>query len=365
MRIGIVELYFGKSGKKGFYNNQEIGIARAMKKRGYDSVIFYPQNDTDTIEEEIVEDNIRIVYVPARIIGNHSRYDWNVLVKYKVDVVQIGSDNQIFAPELIRFCEKNNIKLYNYIGTTKSDTDSAIKSLVMRTLYWRNVAVFRKQKCFVKTVTVKKELEKYGIKGIRVAPVGLDTSIIPDIQEDKDIIQQRLLIPHDAKVVLFVGRIDPYKRPLEAVKLLNDLPDCYYMIMIGTGSLDAQIDQFIIQNGLSNRIRRIKRIPNTEIHQYYKAADYFLNFNEKEIFGMSILEAMYQDCNVIAFQAPGPKEIITDQENGFLVNTINEMKNILVDEKTVPKGAAKQAVLGMFTWDKTVEQFDSWIKAEN
>ena len=363
MRIGIVELYFGKSGKIGFYNNQEIGIARAMKKRGYDSVIFYPQNSTDTIEEEKVEDNIKIVYVPARIIGNHSRYDWSILVKYKVDVVQIGSDNQIFAPELIRFCEKNDIKLYNYIGTTKSDTDSAIKSLVMRMLYRRNVAVLKKHKCFVKTITVKKELEKHGIKGITVAPVGLDTSIIPDIQEDKDIIRQRLLIPRCAKVILFVGRIDPYKRPFEAVKLLNDLPD-YYMIMIGTGSLDVQIDEFIIQQGLSNRIRRIKKLPNAEIHQYYKAADYFLNFNEKEIFGMSILEAMYQDCNVIAFQAPGPREIITDQENGFLVNTINEMKRILVDEKTVSKGAAQQSVLEKFTWDKTVEQFDSWIKSE-
>ena len=34
-KFGIVELYCGNSGKRGFYNNQEIGLSKAMKKKGY------------------------------------------------------------------------------------------------------------------------------------------------------------------------------------------------------------------------------------------------------------------------------------------------------------------------------------------
>ena len=82
MRIGIVELYYGESGKKGFYNNQELGIAKAFKMKGYEIIVFYPQNDIDNIIEELVEDRIKIVYVPATTIGNHSKYDWNILKKY-------------------------------------------------------------------------------------------------------------------------------------------------------------------------------------------------------------------------------------------------------------------------------------------
>ena len=134
--------------------------------------------------------------------------------------------------------------------------------------------------------------------------------------------------------------------------------------MIGTGELDIQIDEYIVKKALQDRILRIKKIPNTEIHQYYKVADYYLNFNEQEIFGMSILEAMYQDCTVIAINAPGPNEIIKNGENGYLVENVHDMKKLLNSNVSIQKGQAKSAVLNAFVWDKTAEKFDAWIKDE-
>lgn len=40
MKIGIIDLYKGKSSKKGFYNSQEIGIAQAYSKLGYEVWFF-------------------------------------------------------------------------------------------------------------------------------------------------------------------------------------------------------------------------------------------------------------------------------------------------------------------------------------
>ena len=362
MRIGIVELYYGESGKKGFYNNQELGVAKAFKAKGYEIIVFYPQNDIDNIIEEFVEDRIKIVYVPATTIGNHSKYDWNILKNYNVDIVQIGSDNQMYAPSLIRFCDKNDIPLYNYIGTTKSDTNCIIKSCIMRFLFLRNVVYYRKHKCFAKTTFVKKELEKYGIKNVEVANVGLDTTIIPNVMDDRHSIRSKLSIPNNTKVLLYVGRMEEYKRPLEAIQLLTKLPDRFLLIMVGTGTLDLQVDKIINNSNLGKRVRRIKKMSNNEIHQYYKAADYFLNFNRKEIFGMSILEAMYQGCSVIAFHAPGPDEIISRNTDGFLVSTIDEMRDIITENKKIGKERARERVLEFFMWEKTVEKFDSWIK---
>lgn len=364
MRIGIVELYCGESGKKGFYNNQELGIARAYKKKGYDVIIFYPQNINDSILEDVVEDSIRILYIPSIIIGNHSKYDWNILKQYSVDLIQIGSDNQLFAPGLIRFCDNNNILLYNYIGTVTSDTNSIVKSYLMRFLFFRNIAVYRKHKCFAKTIFVKKKLEQYGIKDVLVAHVGLDTSIIPNVTADEHSIRREFSIPDNTKVLLYVGRMEEYKRPFEALHLLTTLPEHYMLIMIGTGSLDSQVDYLINESNIRRRVIRIKRIPNGEIHQYYKIADYFINFNTKEVFGMSILEAMYQGCTVIAFHAPGPDEIITDNIDGFLVNTIDEMRSIILADRNIVKEIVRQKVLEHFIWDETVDRFDSWIKEQ-
>ena len=362
MRIGIVELYCGISGKKGFYNNQEIGLARAMKKKGYDSIIFYPQTDINHFREEVIEEKIKVVYVPAIVIGNHSYYDWNILIQYDIDVVQIGYDNQIFAPTLIHYCDRNNIKLYNFIGTIVSDSDNTLKKGIMKMVFVHNAKLLKTHKCFVKTQKVYDELTKLGVSNITIAPVGLDTSIIPQISEKKGKIKEKLGLPEKQQILLFVGRLDSYKRPLVALEMFRNLPKYFYLIMIGNGKLDSQIDEYIAQNSLQDRVKRIKKLPNIEIHEYYKVADYYLNFNEKEIFGMSILEAMYQDCTVIAVKAPGPNEIIKNGENGYLVDDVYEMEKLLISKASIRKGNAKNSVINTFIWDKTVEKIDTWIR---
>lgn len=101
MRFAITTLYCGTSGQKGFYNSQELGLARAMKPLGHEPIIFYPDKSLKQRSEELTPDGIRVVRAPARAVGVHGRYDWNSLLEYGVEALQIGSDNQIFAPELI------------------------------------------------------------------------------------------------------------------------------------------------------------------------------------------------------------------------------------------------------------------------
>lgn len=362
MRIGIVELYCGRSGKKGFYNSQEIGIARAMVKIGYECIIFYPQLDSSEIVEEVIDEGILVVYVPAKSIGVHSHYDWSVLLKYKIDVVQLGADNQLFVPSITQFCDKNKIKFFNYIGTVQSDTSNRIRAKLMSFLFLRNIRIYKRHKCFVKTHAVWNELKRMGIDEVTVAPVGLDTTAVPQVTENRNQLKKMLSLPEDKKILLFVGRMDEYKRPKDALKLMTQLPQQYFLVMIGTGSLDDEMEEEINNLNLDGRICRIKKIPNTEIHKYYCAADYFLNFNEKEIFGMSILEAMYQDCIVLAIEAPGPKEIIRNGENGFLVSSVEEMKQLILSEAKIEEKQARNSIIDEFTWDKTAEKFDEWIK---
>lgn len=362
MRLGIAELYFGASGKKGFYNSQEIGLAKAMKKLGYDVTIFYPNPELKTIEEEPVEMNIKIVYVPAKIIGVHSKYDWSVLKKYQIEVVQLGSDNQIFAPDIISYCDKNHILLYSYIGTTGSDSRSVFKRFILNRFYRRNISSYKKHMCFAKTPTVKRQLEAFGIEQIALAPVGLDTEVIPSILESKVPLRKKLNVPLKKTVLLFVGRMDEYKRPFEAIKLADIMRDKVCLIMIGTGSLDEIIADEIANRKLDKQIIRIKSIPNREVQEYYVACDFCLNFNKKEIFGMSVLEAMYHGCTVLACHAPGPDFIIEDKVSGYLLDDASEMQGIIEQKNVLNPEIIKARVLENFVWDKTATIFHEWIK---
>lgn len=360
MKFGIVETYCGTSGQKGFYNLQELGLARAMKPLGYELVVFYPGKGLAAPEEERTPDGICVVRMPAKAVGVHGRYDWKILLEYGVEAIQIGSDNQIFAPDLIRFCDKNGIRVYNYLGTVGSDTGNPLKALLMGLLYRRNLRAFRTHKCFAKTPAVARRLAQLGVPDVEVAPVGLDLSVIPEITEPKADLREKLNLPSDQTLLLFVGRLDEYKRPLEAVRLLEQLPGVV-LVMIGTGAMDADVEREAKNAGVWSRVIRIARLPNEQVQRYYAACDYYVNFNPKEIFGMSILEAMYQDCTVLACHAPGPDFILEDGVSGFLTENTDTMAELVRGGARLAPGGAKSRILERFVWTNTARQFDQWL----
>lgn len=365
MVLGIVELYCGKSGKKGFYNSQEIGIARAFKAKGHDCIIFYPQLEVVDVVEEKIEDGIRIVYCPAKALGVHSKYDWNILLRYSIEAVQIGSDNQLFLPSLVSFCNKQHIRFYNYIGTIQSDSPNKIKKFFLNFLFTRNLKIYKYSKCFAKTKNVYNELKKLGVTNVDLMPVGLDLSIIPLIEMSKAELRFKLRLPEDKKLVLFVGRIDIYKQPFKVIELMKKLPEQYYFLIIGTGKLDEQLQNQLETYKFQERCCWIKRIANERIHEYYACSDYFVNFNDKEIFGMSILEAMYQGCTVIANHAPGPDSIIEHGKSGYLVSDVNEMILYIQEEKQLDNYDISSRISEHFTWARSVEKVSNWLENEN
>ncbi len=360
--FGLVELYCGSSGKIGYYNNQQIGLAKALRKLGYECIVFFPDLESRRLKEEKTQEGITVVRCPAIHLGGHSRYDWNVLVKYKIDVVEIGGDNQIFTASIMRFCDKHNIIICSYNGALLSDSKNFLKRLFSHIFLHKQVKSYQTHKIFAKTEHIKKQMEKEGIKDISIAPVGLDVELIDNIKISKAEMRKELYLPQDKEILLFVGRMDAYKKPDQMIELASELPEDYYVVIIGDGSLSKKIENRIINRGIENKICRIKRLPNREVQKFYYASDYFLNFNEEEIFGMAILEAMYQGCTVIAAHAPGPDTIIENGVSGFLVDNLDETKRIIIDNRKLNKEQVRRRITDHFLWDKTALIMDEWVK---
>ena len=355
LRIGIVALYSGSSGRKSYYNQQEVGMAKGFATYGYECFVFYPDGINPCEELEIINKKVTVVHCPGKKIGVHGKFDWNILTKYRLDYVQSNTDTQYFASDCIRFCEKNDIPVYHYIGTTKSDSDSCFKRWIMHLLYKRNIVCLKKHKCFSKTRAVADELKRLGVDS-EVVPVGLDLDCIPEMKEDKEQAREFLKLPKDKKILLFVGRIDEYKRPLDFLKIIKRLNDNYYAVMIGSGKLNDKLQQSIDNDNLSSKLRWIKSVPNQDIHMYYKASDYFINLNDHEIFGMSILEAMYQGITVIAMHAPGPDTIIENGKSGYLVKNDLEIKELLNRGVVCDTNLVRNHIFNNFCWKKSVDK---------
>jgi glycosyltransferase, group 1 family len=185
-------------------------------------------------------------------------------------------------------------------------------------------------------------------------PVGLDTAIIPSIPNNRTEIRRALKIDEHARVFIFVGRLDPYKQPLDLVPLLQAAPD-WYAIIIGRGSLGDELTRRLTDAGLLDRCRLIPQLPNEQVHVYYHACDAFVNLNPNEIFGMSLLEAMYAGCPPVARHAPGPDLIIENGISGLLCGTVPELAAAL-DKTTAAMGhAAQSRVNENFLWQNSAE----------
>ena len=353
--IAIPQFYCGPSGQKGLYNRQEVGLARAFAALGCRAVVLYPAPDAKAPTVENPEPNIRIYYLPVRKLGAQAFFpSWQVLLEEQVDAVHVMGDNSLGVPGLYRFCEKHGIVFYSQLGALKSTSNHAIVRGVMDLLLRRNLTVYRKTPTYAKTPAVAAELESLGVPCRGLMPVGLDTAIIPTIPGSKAMIRRELNINEQVKVLAFVGRLDAYKQPLDLVPLLQAAPD-WYAVIIGQGAQSDELARRLTEAGLMGRCRLIPQLPNAQVHVYYHACDAFVNLNDQEIFGMSLLEAMFAGCPPVARHAPGPDLIIEDGISGWLCPTVPALAEAL--ERITPEmgAAAQRRINEHFLWQNSAE----------
>lgn len=357
MKIGYLRLDHGEW-TTGAYNSQELGLAKAFEKMEHDVTIFYCVFPTDERCGRSVEitKHIRKCYLPAQKIGHHALLETKCLDKFEIDLLHIQGDNLLSVPKVVRYCRRREILYYCYVGRLDSEKTGRIHRFLTNLFVLRNIKVYLKNLTFVKTPTVKDKLDKLGAKQVFVAPVGLDLSIIPYIDKTKNEIRQELGLPCNKKIVLCVSRLVKGKQPNDIFELARKLDDSLFYVFIGgwDETAESAFVNRIKNENLQLRFRYINKIPNVEIHQYYKACDILVNFNQNEIFGMSILEAMYQGATVVARKAPGPSFIIQSGISGYIVESIEEMSK-MVTAATMCSKQARERVIEQFNWDSTAK----------
>lgn len=361
MRVGILVSSIGNFGQKGFYNAQEVGLAKALEKL-CDEVIVYRLVDISQEERtEYLQDggNTRVHFIPTKRIGNNGLLNTDLL-DTTLDVLVFFSDTQLVVPKVYRWAKKHQVLLLPYIGVAESHSASKVKRILIDALFHRNLAVYRKHHCITKTPAVKAALEKRCGILATVAPVGLDLDLLHSDYEQADIqqLKQKYGYTDSDKVLLFVGRLIEEKQPLRMIDIFAESHkrDSHYkLLLVGTGELADAVSAKIEKLGIGDSVQLIARIPNQDIWELYRIADCFVNLNQQEIFGMAILEAMYYGCKVVAWEAPGPGFIIENGISGCLADSDEGILQAIF-EKNINPDCAKQRILSCFTWENTAKK---------
>jgi L-malate glycosyltransferase len=215
-------------------------------------------------------------------------------------------------------------------------------------------------------------LDSYGISS-HVIHNGVDTDLFHPISpETKLSLRSKTGIPVDAKVVLFVGRLYPYKDPLTFVesvrRVVPRLPGVFF-VLVGEGPLKNAVTSVILASGMAGSVRLVSFLPRSELVRIVQMADVQVSTAPTEMFGFSVLEAMSCGIPVVAAAAGGPVEILgrsgTFFKPGNAIDLADKILYILQNDgiRATLGQAAREIALRDYTWEKVASKYADIYKS--
>lgn len=366
MKLAILCTIMKRFGTKGFYNSQEIGLARTLSENGHTVVVYKGVTDKSQVETVQINERLTVRYMWMPYFVAHG---WmpNAKLDKDLDGVLCFSDTQIFLPHVISYCKRHGIVFVPYVGTTFSLYVNTLRGKIMDELFALTTlpAYRRNMRILAKTETAKKELENLGVDGslISIAPVGLDVGVLNRdfLSADRDTVRRELGYGKDDVVLCNVARLEEDKRPLDLIKILADVKGKknFKLLMVGKGALRQAVDEAVAQHGLEKDVQILDRVPYADMWKIYTAADYYLNLSEVEIFGMAIMEAMYYRTSVAAIRAMGPSLTLKGMRGHCLCDSDADIERWITapypSEEELAESAGK--VVRDFSWRPCAEAF--------
>jgi len=201
---------------------------------------------------------------------------------------------------------------------------------------------------------------------IHILPNGININDFHTVHS-KVYCRNKLGIPHERKIILFVGYLSPHKGPeilLNSMPLiLKEISDAE-LIFVGDGVLKNYLEKKTKKLGINNNVRFVGGVWDDSVKSiYYKSADLLAVPSLSESFGIVNLEAMASGIPIIASNVGGIPDLVTNGKNGFLVppNDINMMADTIIyllnnDHERKKLGNAGTEIVKDYSWEKIAEE---------
>ena len=199
----------------------------------------------------------------------------------------------------------------------------------------------------------------------------IDPFSIVNKEMSQDDIDERLShynIPTDLPLVVQVSRFDRWKDPVGVIKAFNlarNEVDCT-LVLVGNVATDDPEGEEVYRSLMDLREERIIILSVQDgalVNALQRRADVVLQKSIREGFGLTVAEAMWKGTAVIGGDVGGIRYQIENGENGFLVSSIEEAAERIVqlieDEKLREQigQKARETVRQKFLMTRLLEQY--------
>ncbi len=165
-------------------------------------------------------------------------------------------------------------------------------------------------------------------------PNGVDVDLfIMKTEEEKRAYRKIMGFP-DKFTIIFVGALFERKRPHWLVEVAERMPEIN-VVLIGP-QREKKYYQYLKKKEYELDNLKIIEFSN-EIEKYYQAADAFVLPSTNEGLSNAMLEAMSSGLPVLVSKISGSADVVADVENGFFIQSVDDIYYIIDKLKTNPE----------------------------
>lgn len=193
---------------------------------------------------------------------------------------------------------------------------------------------------------------------VEVIPCGVDLSRF--VPYDRQEARTRLALPVSQPILLFVGRLDPFKGPDMLLKAAASMRQEAQIVIVGGNTVEdpeiVQLRRLAQELHIQERVHFLGARPQKELPLIYSAASVTVVPSYHESFGMAAVEALACGTPVVATRAGGLMTVVRHGQTGYLVPRspgffAERLDSLLSDPATLQamRAAARPSIL-RYSW---------------
>ncbi|MEM7333720.1 MAG: glycosyltransferase family 4 protein [Chloroflexota bacterium] len=174
-------------------------------------------------------------------------------------------------------------------------------------------------------------------------------------------------------ILLFVGVLDRahyfkgVEKLIRAVQKINQ--SHLKLIIVGKGDMQSDYQKLALELGIGHQVRFAGFVPDEQLPEMYRLADTAVlpSTTMGEAFGLVLLESLSSGTPVIASALPGVRTVVTNYQDGFLVEPSNvedlaqkieQMMQLPAEDRQQMGQKGRQKVMAQYAWPKIGSQLD-------
>lgn len=353
MKIGIDARLWNQTGVGRYIRNLVINLQRIDKKNDY--VLFVRSEDQKDVRSQIKSD-----FAQAKFKVQNCDIKWhsikeqilfsNVLNRENLDLVHFPYYSvPVFYRKPYVVTLHDLISLHFQTGKASTLPFPFYKFKFFAYRFIVSQAAKRSKKIIAPSNATKEDIVRY-LKvldsKIEVIYEGVDEGLRSKKSSKKE------------NIFLYVGNAYPHKNLEFLVEVFNNLPQDFRLIMVGKEDyFYKRLKNKVQKLGLLGKIHFFGKATDVQLSDLYKKSKALIIPSFIEGFGLPALEAMVNECLVLASDIPALHEVGGDAVvyfNQYSVEDLaNKIKNLDVFKGKVKKGIVRAR---QFSWEKTAQE---------